>query len=129
MLIQKKSQDMKQSAVTHSLWKPKDVEALPGLIKSERPKSITFIGASSSFVVKRKFCQAVKMKRVTGKRLGWEPNMQNKTTCGWDLHYYSIPMQESSEVEILNFVPLALDHDAQHLEDDNRQQHLKFAQQ
>lgn len=55
--------------------------------------------------------------------------MQNKTTCGWDLQYYSIPMQESSEVEILNFVPLALDHDAQHLEDDNRRQHLKFAQQ
>jgi hypothetical protein len=32
------------------------ISTLPGLIKSDRPKSINFIGALSSLVVKRKFC-------------------------------------------------------------------------
>lgn len=55
--------------------------------------------------------------------------MQNKhadRTCN------PIPSKCKKEVEVetLNVVvPLALDHDAPHLEDDNRQQHLKFAQQ
>jgi hypothetical protein len=33
-----------------------NISTLPGLIKSDRPKSINFIGALSSLVVKRKFC-------------------------------------------------------------------------
>lgn len=33
-----------------------NISTLPGLIKSDRPKSINFIGALSSLVAKRKFC-------------------------------------------------------------------------
>jgi hypothetical protein len=32
------------------------ISTSPGLIKSDRPKSINFIGAFSSLDVKRKFC-------------------------------------------------------------------------
>ena len=38
-----------------------DNQSLPGLIKSERPKSISFMSASSPPEVKRKFCdEAIK---------------------------------------------------------------------
>ena len=39
-----------------SEYEEEDQTILPGLMKSERPKSINFIGAFSSLVVKRKFC-------------------------------------------------------------------------
>ena len=39
-----------------SAYEEEGLNYLPGLMKSERPKSINFIGAFSSLVVKRKFC-------------------------------------------------------------------------
>jgi hypothetical protein len=100
---------------------------LPGLTKSDRPKSIILIGASSSLEVKRKFCQVVTEYMVRSWKGNWWHSVLRHEFV--TLKHRIQTKQQHTLVPMLIKVPLALDHGEKPLEDDNRQLHLEFAQQ
>lgn len=98
----------------NAYWRKNDylwTQPLPVLIKSERPKSITFIGASSSLVVKRKFCRELEVNKVICWKWEWQlDTMAHKHTVDCASRRLSVHSIYNNRVKLITYILCSLDY-------------------